>query len=372
MDAYARLAELPMTVAGHSLEILRQTVTSGFERVTTVVSLSGPAGRRPELAGRRSSGAAIVGRGEDVTYDAETHPAVLPERFAWTLAGTYTVGSFSAMLEDLLPVAEIPYPRWGFESAALDLALRQAGLSLPAALERPFRPLRFVVSTRLGSPPTADVVLGWLAADPALEFKLDPQDSWSDELAATLVETGRVRVLDLKAAYEGTPVDQPFDRRLYELVTGMVLRIREAGGWAVIEDPALCPPALEVLEPAGHLLSFDAVIHSADDIRALPMRPAAINIKPSRFGSLERLLGAIEYCDEQGITMYGGGQFELGPGRPQIPALAGVFYADSPNDVAPGGFNVGEPRPGLPSPPLVPAEPAPVGFGFVGAAGVDT
>ena len=36
--------------------------------------------------------------------------------------------------------------------------------------------------------------------------------------------------------------------------------------------------------------------------------------------------------------MYGGGQFELGPGRGQIQYLASVFHPDGPNDVAPTGF----------------------------------
>ena len=42
-----------------------------------------------------------------------------------------------------------PYRRWAFESAALDLALRQAGRSLADVLGRA-RPLNFVVSMRLG------------------------------------------------------------------------------------------------------------------------------------------------------------------------------------------------------------------------------
>ena len=46
--------------------------------------------------------------------------------------------------------------------------------------------------------------------------------------------------------------------------------------------------------------------------------------------------------------MYGGGQFELGPGRRQIQKLASVFYADGPNDVAPSEYNDGPAREGLP------------------------
>ena len=58
--------------------------------------------------------------------------------------------------------------------------------------------------------------------------------------------------------------------------------------------------------------------------------------------------------------MYGGGQFELGPGRRQIQRLASVFYADAPNDVAPREYNEGPAREGLPRSPL----PPPDGIGF--------
>ena len=60
-------------------------------------------------------------------------------------------------LADLFPVEPIRdsaryYRRWAFESAALDLALRQSGLSLADAVGRIARPSRFVVSTGLGEP----------------------------------------------------------------------------------------------------------------------------------------------------------------------------------------------------------------------------
>jgi O-succinylbenzoate synthase len=77
-----------------------------------------------------------------------------------------------------------------------------------------------------------------------------------------------------------------------------------------------------------------------------------LNIKPSRFGTTERLLECIEACEARGVRMYGGGQFELGVGRRQIQTLASVFYPDTPNDVAPGIYNAGGPRPGLPKSPL--------------------
>ena len=77
-----------------------------------------------------------------------------------------------------------------------------------------------------------------------------------------------------------------------------------------------------------------------------------VNVKPSRLGSLRRLFELYERCEERGIAMYGGGQFELGPGRDQIQLLASLFHPDGPNDVAPREFNTGGPRAGLPESPL--------------------
>ena len=107
-------------------------------------------------------------------------------------------------------------------------------------------------------------------------------------------------------------------------------------------------------------MSFDAPIHSVADVRALPIEPGWLNVKPSRFGTVRKLVECIEACDERGVRMYGGGQFELGHGRLQIQRLASLFYADGPNDVAPGAYNEGEPNADLPRSPL----PAPEGIGF--------
>jgi hypothetical protein len=73
------------------------------------------------------------------------------------------------------------------------------------------------------------------------------------------------------------------------------------------------------------------------------------------------LLDFYDYAEANGIRLYGGGQFELGPGRGQIQYLASLFHSEGSNDVAPGGFNDPEPGPGLPPSPLAPA-PAVLGF----------
>ncbi|HVS84675.1 MAG TPA: hypothetical protein VHD91_03500, partial [Gaiellaceae bacterium] len=110
----------------------------------------------------------------------------------------------------------------------------------------------------------------------------------------------------------------------------------------------------EALAGAEDRLSFDAPVHSLADLDGLPLAPRWLNVKPSRFGTVRSLLETIEAAEQRGIRMYGGGQYELGPGRLQIQRLAGVFYPDGPNDVAPSVYNEGGPRPGLPQSPLAP------------------
>jgi hypothetical protein len=289
-------------------------VSSEFTRVTTTVVLHG---------------GGAIGEGEDVTYQAEDHDDFpeLRER------GRFTLDELSRQLD---AYALHDYRRWAFESAALDLALRQNGVSLGEVLGLAYKPVRFVVSTRLEIRP-------WLELYPQMEFKLDPTSEWSDDHMREIAATGAVRVLDLKGAYHGTPVDQPPDPRLYRAVV-------EAFPDAIIEDPALTDETRAALRGAGDRISWDAPIHSADDIAERD--PRCCNVKPSRFGTVQRLFGAIDHCRAHGIAMYGGGQFELGPGRAHIQRLASLFYAEAPNDVAPSAYNVGEPRSGLPQSPL--------------------
>ena len=97
---------------------------------------------------------------------------------------------------------------------------------------------------------------------------------------------------------------------------------------AWLEDPALTPETEAVLEPHHERVTWDAVIHSVADIEALRWPPRTVNVKPSRFGSVERLFAAYDYCEAHGIGAYGGGQFELGVGRGQIQLLAALFHPE--------------------------------------------
>jgi len=334
MSAWEQLRGLDVVVDDFHTERRAVDVSPEFKRVTTTVVFSG---------------GGVEGRGEDVTYTAEDHdwfPEVEP-------AGAVTLGDLSASLDRVTLFRDEPqmaassdYRRWALESAALDLALQQRGTSLGAALEREHRPVRFVVSTRGDA-------FAWLGVAPELELKLDPDNDWDRPFMERLATTGRVRVLDLKAYYRGTVVDVVPDPELYAAVVELFPDV-------VIEDASLDGACGDVLRGHERRLSFDAPIHSVDDLRALSVDPGWMNIKPSRFGTLERLLACIEHCDERGIRMYGGGQFELGVGRRQIQALASLFYPDGPNDVAPSEYNAGGPRAGLPQSPL----PAATGVGF--------
>ena len=325
MALWDSLADLRVGIDDYSLQRRELEVSSEFTRVTTTVVLEGDG---------------VAGEGEDVTYEAKAHDDFPTEV---QLAGTWTLDELSRRLDDL----ELEdYRRWSFESAALDLGLRQAGRSLGELVGREYRPVRFVVSTRSKIEP-------YLELDPALEFKLDAEKDWDRAYMERLAALDRVRVVDLKAYYRGTVVDLAPDPELYRAVA-------ESFTDAVIEDAWLEDGCLDALRGAEERLSFDAPVHSLADLGKLPIEPRWLNVKPSRFGTVRKLVECIEACNKRGINMYGGGQFELGPGRRQIQRLASLFYADGPNDVAPGEYNAGGPRPGLPTSPL----PPPDGVGF--------
>jgi L-alanine-DL-glutamate epimerase-like enolase superfamily enzyme len=346
VSSWDRLAGLPLRIESYSLEGLLESVSSSFERKSTLIKLQGEG---------------LEGIGEDVTYDAVDQEILQQAGPVLALTGSFTLASFSEQIAGLELFPEPPqrevsarYRAWAYESAALDLALRQAGLALHEALERSLAPVRFVVSLRLGEPPSLAGMQARQDVCPDLRFKLDPTSSWDEPLIAALRETGAVDSVDFKGLYEGSVVDQPADPVLYG-------RVVEAFPEAWIEDPKLTPETDAVLADHRDRFSWDANIHSIADIETLPYPPRMVNIKPSRLGGLRNLLDAYDYCAGLGIGNYGGGQFELGVGRGQNQYLASMFHPDAPNDVAPSAFNLPSPPPGLPCSPLL---PAPSGTGF--------
>ena len=135
MATYDRLAELPIQIEGYSLEGLERQVTSEFSRLSTLI---------------RMHGGGEEGVGEDVTYDALDHIALQDAGPVHDFSGPSTLGELCERVErvDLFPSPPVRdvsqlYRTWAYESAALDLALRQAGISLHEALGREPAPVTF-------------------------------------------------------------------------------------------------------------------------------------------------------------------------------------------------------------------------------------
>jgi L-alanine-DL-glutamate epimerase-like enolase superfamily enzyme len=328
------LLSLRLQVGAFVLEPLRRG-----ERETTVV---------------RVEGDGVDGFGEDVSHD-------LPDRSTFRrldLPALHVRGRLREALGRLDEVdlrqgvshgVVVNYRRWAIESALIDLALRQNDLALADVLGGEPRPVRFVVSPRTRD---ADAVLAFSERVPSLRLKLDPRSSWTRVKIEQIAALGTVDVLDLKGTYPGTSVYQPPDARLYRDLV-------EAFPTAWLEDPAIVEMTRAVLGRANERIAWDEPLHDVDDLECL--RPAgAVNVKPSRLGSLASLLAIVARCRELGIVVYGGGQSEIGPGRAQIQLLAALFYPDGPNDVAPIGYDDLS-APVISSQPLTVA-PAQVGF----------
>ncbi len=348
LDAtYERMAGLPVRIERCELLPLVRDTSSGFTKVSIVVRLTGDGHE---------------GLGEDVTWDQIDQIEHLRRSgdLSW-LRGRRTLEEVSALLglADLFPVEPVRdsarfYRLWAFESAALDLALRQSGLSLQDAVGRAAEPVTFVVSIRLGDPADLAPLRALRRMDPTLRFKLDPVPSWDDDLLAELASLNCVDVVDMKGHYRDATVAMDADPDLYR-------RVFEALPGAWIEDPALTAGTADLLDRHRDRITWDEPIHAVADIEALPWRPRVLNLKPARFGSLRRLFEAYAHCEAHGIGAYAGGMFEQGPGRGQLQYLASLFHPEGPNDLAPVAYNLQLAAGGLPRSPLRP-EPHPTGF----------
>ncbi len=351
MSDWTKLAELPLSIDSYELTAHDREYGS-FTRPSTVIHLRG---------------GGEEGIGEDVVYDALDQIAHRDNGTPLDFSGVSTLGDLCAQLAetDLFPVAapgmdaSRNYRRWAYESAGLDLALRQAGTSLHEALGRDPEPLNFVCSTRLTTFESEDgsnvePITKRLARYPMLGFKLDPENDWTPELIAEIKGLAPVHVLDLKGHYKGTPVDVDTDPVLYAAVA-------EAFPEAYLEDPDVNDETRPILEPMRDRCTWDAPLHSLADITSLEWKPKAINSKPSRFGSIEEVLSVYAHCAAEGIAIYGGGQGEVECGRGQIQYLASLFHASTPNDTAPSGYNDPAVPAGLPTPPM---DPVPSATGF--------
>ena len=343
---WPRLAGLPLVIEACAYERLHAVLAYEFERITTHVRLVG---------------AGVDGLGEDVSVFREDGTALHETRPALPLEGEWTLAGFCEHLATLELWREPPewdgalrFRRWAFESAALDLALRQAGHSLRDVLGLEPQPVRFVNSLGLGEEPSIEPVRRRLARSPGVRFKLDAEATWPPALVDEVAATGAVDTIDFKGQY-GFEVKDP------EVLCALYDRILAAFPDAYLEDPHDLPEIAQRLGDHLERVSYDAPIRSAADILATPLAARVVNVKPSRIGSLRDLFEIYACCARDGRPMYGGGMGELGVGREQVQLLAALFHADAPNDVAPSAYNEDDPPGDLPASPLAP-RPEATGF----------
>src|SRR3954463_6711870 len=343
---WRRLAGLPLVIEACAYERLHAVLAHEFERITTHVRLVG---------------GGADGLGEDVSVFREDGTALHETRPSLPLEGEWTLTGFCDHLATLELWAAPPegdaalrFRNWAFESAALDLALRQAGRTLHDVLGLEPQPVRFVNSLGLGKEPSMEPVRRRLARSPGMRFKLDAEATWPPALVDEVAATGAVDTIDFKGQY-GFEVKDP------EALAELYDRVLAAFPDAYLEDPHDLPEIAQRL--GGHLerVSYDAPIRSAGDIGATPLAARVVNVKPSRIGGLQRLFDVYARCAREARPMYGGGMGELGVGRGQIELLAALFHPDAPNDVAPSAYNEDDPPGALPASPLAP-RPEATGF----------
>ena len=343
---WPHVADLPLVVESYAYERLHSVLAHDFQRVTTHVRLVG--------AGAEGLGEDVSIHVEDGTSLHERQPA-LPLQGEWTLAafcdhvGTLELWSAPPEWEGALR-----FRRWAFESAALDLALRQAGRSLHDVLGLEPQPVRFVNSLGLGEEPSIEHVRRRIDRSPGVRFKLDAEATWSAELVDEVAATGAVDTIDFKGQY-GFEVKDP------EALAALYDRVLAAFPTAYLEDPHDLPEIARRLRDHVGRVSYDAPVVSAEAIDATPLPARVVNIKPSRIGTLRALFEVYARCARERRPMYGGGMGEIGVGRGQVELLAALFHPDAPNDVAPSAYNQDDPTGELPTSPLTP-RPEAVGF----------
>jgi hypothetical protein len=343
---WPRVAGLRLVIEACEYERLHAVLAHEFERITTHVRLVG---------------AGVDGLGEDVSVFREDGTALHEARPALALEGEWTLAGFCEHLATLELWPEPPeydvalrFRQWAFESAALDLALRQADRSLDDVLGLEPQSLRFVNSLGLGKEPSIEPLRRRLDRSPSVRFKLDAEATWPSALVDEVAATGAVDTIDFKGHY-GSEVEDP------EALGALYDRVLAAFPNAYLEDPHDLPEIARRLGDQLERVSYDSPIRTAEDIGATALAARVVNVKPSRIGSLRELFQIYARCAREQRPMYGGGMGELGVGRGQIELLAAMFHPDAPNDVAPTAYNEDDPSGALLASPL-PPRPEATGF----------
>jgi L-alanine-DL-glutamate epimerase-like enolase superfamily enzyme len=247
------------------------------------------------------AGRGLRGFGENVAFTREEHDV-------FAAAASSLVASAGPVRARVRPEAS-PYERAALEGALIDLALKQAGLTLGGLCGVEESPLRTVRSFSARPDPASYVRA--LRAQGDGEFKIDVDPDWTTDAIEALAAEPGVAVLDFKE--RGTP----------ELAERLAACFPDA--W--LEDP---PAGF-----SGARVARDRPLLTVADVEAAADRGEAVNLKAPRMGGVLALLEAMQAARARGVVFYVGGMFEVGPARHQSRQLAALFCRRAPNDLAP-------------------------------------
>ncbi len=133
-----------------------------------------------------------------------------------------------------------------------------------------------------------------------MRFKIDAEVTWTPALVDAVAATGAVDTIDFKGQY-GIDVKDP------EALGALYDHVLTAFPHAYLEDPHDLPEIGQRLGDHLERVSYDAPIHTAEDIGTTPLAAHVVNVKPARIGSLRRLLEVYARCARERRPMYGGG-----------------------------------------------------------------
>src|SRR5580692_5400578 len=264
IDLWSAVKDLPIAIESSSFEALVPSDPTGLEdHSTTQLRLHG---HGEEGVGEQ------VGMGDaQESLRASDFP----------LAGEWaTLAGFLAHIDAIDMWPEPPeyelqrnWRRWTFESAALDLALRQSSTSLPEVLGRTPQPVTFVNSFGLGDPPDVDKVANRRAMHPTVGFKLDVAPSWTQEIMDRVAAVEGIATIDFKGQYGLEVEDEAALLAMYERTLATFSEV-------VFEDPHDYPAVLDLLTPIADRVSYDAPITSVESIGETAIKAQIVNIKP--------------------------------------------------------------------------------------------
>ena len=304
------------------LEALEVCVESARVDDRSVTLPDYPGGPRPSGV-VLLSGWGVQGTGENVAFSESEQ-----DRFRTYVARWFeerAAGPRRALVGELSTEGSA-YERAALEAALIDLALRQAGLSLFDLTGVREADLRFVVSLAAERDPLAEMRRRRDAGYRG-DFKVDVEPSWAPAMASALAKESGIAIFDFKGR-----ADAALARALYAACPG-----------PIFEDP---PPDFEepAHAPGASRVSRDAPILEPASVSVARARGEAVNLKAPRMGGPLNVLRGLERAlesraSDEAVIAYLGGMFEVGVGRRQARQLAALYCARAPNDLA---LNVAE------------------------------